>query len=139
MKNKLHLQSNLGHCSLQGEPLRITSCLNKTFHIFCIHVFWLKSTVSGLGPVMICDCVCVCVLFCRDSSVCPDRHRFISHLDQSVLPASGLIEVRTFTSLSLFQFTVPLFDLNEPSDSSAQRTLLYRTSSFKQIKLTRIN
>lgn len=71
--------------------------------------------------------------------MCPDRHRFISHLDQSVLPASGLIEVRTFTSLSLFQFTVPLFDLNEPSDSSAQRTLLYRTSSFKQIKLTRIN
>ncbi|XP_035521694.1 putative ATP-dependent RNA helicase TDRD12 [Morone saxatilis] len=30
---------------------------------------------------------------CRDSSVCPDRHRFISHLDQSVLPATGVIEV----------------------------------------------
>ncbi|XP_054475841.1 putative ATP-dependent RNA helicase TDRD12 isoform X2 [Anoplopoma fimbria] len=30
---------------------------------------------------------------CRDSSVCPDRHRFISQLDQSVLPASGVIEV----------------------------------------------
>ncbi|XP_037622451.1 putative ATP-dependent RNA helicase TDRD12 isoform X4 [Sebastes umbrosus] len=30
---------------------------------------------------------------CRDSIVCPDRHRLISHLDQSVLPASGVIEV----------------------------------------------
>ncbi|KAM8751496.1 putative ATP-dependent RNA helicase TDRD12 [Acanthopagrus schlegelii] len=30
---------------------------------------------------------------CRDSSVCPDRHTFISHLDQSVLPAAGVIEV----------------------------------------------
>ncbi|XP_070764009.1 putative ATP-dependent RNA helicase TDRD12 [Enoplosus armatus] len=30
---------------------------------------------------------------CRNSSVCPDRHRLISHLDQSVLPASGVIEV----------------------------------------------
>ncbi|XP_059190875.1 putative ATP-dependent RNA helicase TDRD12 [Centropristis striata] len=30
---------------------------------------------------------------CKDSSVCPDRHRFISQLDQSVLPASGVIEV----------------------------------------------
>ncbi|XP_073327464.1 putative ATP-dependent RNA helicase TDRD12 [Pagrus major] len=30
---------------------------------------------------------------CRDSSVCPDRHTFISHLDQSVLPATGVIEV----------------------------------------------
>uniref|UniRef100_A0A8C4GVP4 RNA helicase n=1 Tax=Dicentrarchus labrax TaxID=13489 RepID=A0A8C4GVP4_DICLA len=30
---------------------------------------------------------------CRDSSVCPDRHRFISHLDQSLLPATGVIEV----------------------------------------------
>ncbi|KAK9516144.1 hypothetical protein VZT92_024097 [Zoarces viviparus] len=30
---------------------------------------------------------------CRDSSVCPDRHRFIPKLDQSVLPASGVIEV----------------------------------------------
>ncbi|KAM7415279.1 hypothetical protein PAMA_019888 [Pampus argenteus] len=30
---------------------------------------------------------------CRDSSVCPDRHRFISALDQSDLPASGVIEV----------------------------------------------
>uniref|UniRef100_A0A3Q3EIQ7 RNA helicase n=1 Tax=Labrus bergylta TaxID=56723 RepID=A0A3Q3EIQ7_9LABR len=30
---------------------------------------------------------------CRDSSVCPDRHRFIPRLDQSVLPASGVIEV----------------------------------------------
>uniref|UniRef100_A0A3B5A0V1 RNA helicase n=1 Tax=Stegastes partitus TaxID=144197 RepID=A0A3B5A0V1_9TELE len=30
---------------------------------------------------------------CRDSSVCPDRHRFISQLDQSELPASGVIEV----------------------------------------------
>ncbi|XP_029378205.1 putative ATP-dependent RNA helicase TDRD12 [Echeneis naucrates] len=29
---------------------------------------------------------------CRDSSVCPDRHKFISHLDQSELPASGIIE-----------------------------------------------
>ncbi|KAM9753696.1 putative ATP-dependent RNA helicase TDRD12 [Menidia menidia] len=31
--------------------------------------------------------------FCRDSSVCPDRHKFNSQLDQSVLPASGVIEV----------------------------------------------
>ncbi|KAM7003443.1 putative ATP-dependent RNA helicase TDRD12 [Tautogolabrus adspersus] len=30
---------------------------------------------------------------CRDSSVCPDRHRFIPRLDQSALPASGVIEV----------------------------------------------
>ncbi|XP_078139145.1 uncharacterized protein tdrd12 [Centroberyx gerrardi] len=30
---------------------------------------------------------------CRDSSVCPDRHRFRSHLDRSVLPAAGVIEV----------------------------------------------
>ncbi|XP_069575745.1 putative ATP-dependent RNA helicase TDRD12 [Brachyistius frenatus] len=30
---------------------------------------------------------------CRDSSVCPDRHRFISKLDQSELPAAGVIEV----------------------------------------------
>ncbi|XP_044049258.1 putative ATP-dependent RNA helicase TDRD12 isoform X2 [Siniperca chuatsi] len=30
---------------------------------------------------------------CRDGSVCPDRHSLISHLDQSVLPASGVIEV----------------------------------------------
>ncbi|KAM6926635.1 putative ATP-dependent RNA helicase TDRD12 [Lycodopsis pacificus] len=30
---------------------------------------------------------------CRASSVCPDRHRFIPKLDQSVLPASGVIEV----------------------------------------------
>ncbi|XP_013884583.1 putative ATP-dependent RNA helicase TDRD12 isoform X2 [Austrofundulus limnaeus] len=31
--------------------------------------------------------------FCRDSSVCPDRHQFHSQLDQSVLPSSGVIEV----------------------------------------------
>ncbi|XP_054607684.2 putative ATP-dependent RNA helicase TDRD12 isoform X2 [Nothobranchius furzeri] len=31
--------------------------------------------------------------FCRNSSVCPDRHKFSSQLDQSELPASGLIEV----------------------------------------------
>ncbi|XP_041652126.1 putative ATP-dependent RNA helicase TDRD12 isoform X2 [Cheilinus undulatus] len=30
---------------------------------------------------------------CRDSGVCPDRHRFIPQLDQSVLPAAGVIEV----------------------------------------------
>ncbi|XP_040894679.1 putative ATP-dependent RNA helicase TDRD12 [Toxotes jaculatrix] len=30
---------------------------------------------------------------CRDSSTCPDRHRFISQQDQSELPASGVIEV----------------------------------------------
>ncbi|XP_077425184.1 putative ATP-dependent RNA helicase TDRD12 isoform X2 [Vanacampus margaritifer] len=30
---------------------------------------------------------------CRFSAVCPDRHRLISQLDQSYLPASGLIEV----------------------------------------------
>ncbi|XP_034540637.1 uncharacterized protein tdrd12 isoform X2 [Notolabrus celidotus] len=30
---------------------------------------------------------------CRDSSVCLDRHRFIPRLDQSVLPASGVVEV----------------------------------------------
>ncbi|XP_030586449.1 putative ATP-dependent RNA helicase TDRD12 isoform X2 [Archocentrus centrarchus] len=30
---------------------------------------------------------------CRDNSICPERHRFISHLDQSELPASGAIEV----------------------------------------------
>ncbi|XP_056244242.1 putative ATP-dependent RNA helicase TDRD12 [Seriola aureovittata] len=30
---------------------------------------------------------------CRDSSACPDRHRFNSQLDQSELPASGVIEV----------------------------------------------
>ncbi|XP_029009073.1 putative ATP-dependent RNA helicase TDRD12 isoform X2 [Betta splendens] len=30
---------------------------------------------------------------CRDSSLCPDRHTFISQLDQSPLPASGVIEV----------------------------------------------
>uniref|UniRef100_A0A3Q3MI50 RNA helicase n=1 Tax=Mastacembelus armatus TaxID=205130 RepID=A0A3Q3MI50_9TELE len=30
---------------------------------------------------------------CRDSSVCPHRHRFISWLDRSELPASGVIEV----------------------------------------------
>ncbi|XP_032378783.1 putative ATP-dependent RNA helicase TDRD12 [Etheostoma spectabile] len=30
---------------------------------------------------------------CRDSSVCPDRHRYVPQLDQSVLPASGVIEV----------------------------------------------
>ncbi|CAK6977923.1 putative ATP-dependent RNA helicase TDRD12 [Scomber scombrus] len=30
---------------------------------------------------------------CRDSSVCPDRHRFIPILDQSDLPGSGVIEV----------------------------------------------
>lgn len=28
--------------------------------------------------------------------MCPDRHRVASHLDRSVLPTSGLIEVRTF-------------------------------------------
>ncbi|XP_072241434.1 putative ATP-dependent RNA helicase TDRD12 [Leuresthes tenuis] len=31
--------------------------------------------------------------FCRDISTCPDRHRFNSQLDQSLLPASGIIEV----------------------------------------------
>ncbi|XP_070829066.1 putative ATP-dependent RNA helicase TDRD12 [Chaetodon trifascialis] len=30
---------------------------------------------------------------CRDSSVCPSRHRVISHLDQSELPATGVIDV----------------------------------------------
>ncbi|XP_016888248.1 putative ATP-dependent RNA helicase TDRD12 isoform X2 [Cynoglossus semilaevis] len=30
---------------------------------------------------------------CRDSSSCPDRHKFSSELDQSELPASGVIEV----------------------------------------------
>ncbi|KAF7646318.1 hypothetical protein LDENG_00189920, partial [Lucifuga dentata] len=30
---------------------------------------------------------------CRDSSVCPNRHRFNSLLDQSLLPSSGVIEV----------------------------------------------
>uniref|UniRef100_A0A672YDC8 RNA helicase n=1 Tax=Sphaeramia orbicularis TaxID=375764 RepID=A0A672YDC8_9TELE len=30
---------------------------------------------------------------CRESSKCPNRHRLISQLDQSVLPASGVIEV----------------------------------------------
>ncbi|KAK5866824.1 hypothetical protein PBY51_011368 [Eleginops maclovinus] len=30
---------------------------------------------------------------CRDSSVCPDRHTFVSQLDRSGLPASGIIEV----------------------------------------------
>ncbi|XP_062246116.1 putative ATP-dependent RNA helicase TDRD12 [Platichthys flesus] len=30
---------------------------------------------------------------CRDSRACPDRHKFISQLDQSDLPASGVIEV----------------------------------------------
>uniref|UniRef100_A0A667Y4E5 RNA helicase n=1 Tax=Myripristis murdjan TaxID=586833 RepID=A0A667Y4E5_9TELE len=30
---------------------------------------------------------------CRDSSVCPHRHRFNSQLDHSVLPASGIIQV----------------------------------------------
>nr|XP_020473185.1 putative ATP-dependent RNA helicase TDRD12 [Monopterus albus] len=30
---------------------------------------------------------------CRDSSMCPDRHRLISQLDQSELPASGVIQV----------------------------------------------
>ncbi|KAI3370727.1 hypothetical protein L3Q82_007106 [Scortum barcoo] len=34
-----------------------------------------------------------CFGVCRDSGVCPYRHRVISHLDQSVLPASGVIEV----------------------------------------------
>ncbi|XP_068168743.1 putative ATP-dependent RNA helicase TDRD12 [Antennarius striatus] len=30
---------------------------------------------------------------CRDRSACPDRHKVMLHLDQSVLPASGIIEV----------------------------------------------
>ncbi|KAM4619200.1 putative ATP-dependent RNA helicase TDRD12 [Polymixia lowei] len=30
---------------------------------------------------------------CRDRSACPDRHRFNSQLDQSLLPASGVITV----------------------------------------------
>ncbi|KAM9376225.1 putative ATP-dependent RNA helicase TDRD12 [Pholidichthys leucotaenia] len=30
---------------------------------------------------------------CRDNSTCPDRHHFIPQLDQSDLPASGVIEV----------------------------------------------
>uniref|UniRef100_A0A3B4BI68 RNA helicase n=1 Tax=Periophthalmus magnuspinnatus TaxID=409849 RepID=A0A3B4BI68_9GOBI len=30
---------------------------------------------------------------CRDSSVCPDRHSWNSHLDKSELPSSGIIEV----------------------------------------------
>ncbi|XP_034443256.1 putative ATP-dependent RNA helicase TDRD12 [Hippoglossus hippoglossus] len=30
---------------------------------------------------------------CRDSRTCPDRHKFISQLDQSDLPAAGVIEV----------------------------------------------
>ncbi|KAM9351967.1 putative ATP-dependent RNA helicase TDRD12 [Symphorus nematophorus] len=30
---------------------------------------------------------------CRESSVCPNRHTLISHLDQSELPATGVIEV----------------------------------------------
>ncbi|XP_076588920.1 putative ATP-dependent RNA helicase TDRD12 [Chaetodon auriga] len=30
---------------------------------------------------------------CRDSSVCPNRHRVTSHLDQSELPATGIIDV----------------------------------------------
>lgn len=34
----------------------------------------------------------------RDSSVCPDRHRLIYHLDQPVLPTTGLIEVSWFIS-----------------------------------------
>uniref|UniRef100_A0A3B5KA52 RNA helicase n=1 Tax=Takifugu rubripes TaxID=31033 RepID=A0A3B5KA52_TAKRU len=31
---------------------------------------------------------------CRDSSGCPDRHRLIYHLDQPLLPTTGLIEVQ---------------------------------------------
>ncbi|XP_062418773.1 putative ATP-dependent RNA helicase TDRD12 [Pungitius pungitius] len=30
---------------------------------------------------------------CRDGSVCPNRHKFIPKLDETLLPASGLIEV----------------------------------------------
>uniref|UniRef100_A0AAQ4PYS7 RNA helicase n=1 Tax=Gasterosteus aculeatus aculeatus TaxID=481459 RepID=A0AAQ4PYS7_GASAC len=30
---------------------------------------------------------------CRDRSVCPNRHRFIPKLDESLLPSSGLLEV----------------------------------------------
>ncbi|XP_067349996.1 putative ATP-dependent RNA helicase TDRD12 [Channa argus] len=30
---------------------------------------------------------------CRENRVCPDRHRFISRLDRSELPAAGVIEV----------------------------------------------
>uniref|UniRef100_I3JWX0 RNA helicase n=1 Tax=Oreochromis niloticus TaxID=8128 RepID=I3JWX0_ORENI len=30
---------------------------------------------------------------CRNNGICPERHRFISQLDQSKLPASGVIEV----------------------------------------------
>uniref|UniRef100_UPI0037E94DDE putative ATP-dependent RNA helicase TDRD12 n=1 Tax=Semicossyphus pulcher TaxID=241346 RepID=UPI0037E94DDE len=30
---------------------------------------------------------------CRHSSACPDRHRFMTQLDRSALPASGVIEV----------------------------------------------
>lgn len=45
--------------------------------------------------------VIVCLLFYRDSTVCPDRHRFNSQLDQSELPASGLIEVSMLGHLSV--------------------------------------
>lgn len=33
-------------------------------------------------------------VLCRDSNLCLERHTFISQLDQSQLPASGVIEVR---------------------------------------------
>lgn len=35
---------------------------------------------------------------CRDDAVCPNRHVFLPHLDQSELPASGPVEVSTSTS-----------------------------------------
>lgn len=47
---------------------------------------------------------CARFCFCRDSAVCPDRHSFISQVDQSELPASGLIEVSfTFQPKHLLQ------------------------------------
>lgn len=35
---------------------------------------------------------------CRDDAVCPNRHVFLPHLDQSELPASGPVEVSALTS-----------------------------------------
>lgn len=58
-------------------------------HLSFLHFFWQFYCLS------------------RDDAVCPDRHVFLPNLDQSELPASGLVEVSTFSFHQISAFVAP--------------------------------
>ncbi|KAK2842825.1 hypothetical protein Q5P01_013025 [Channa striata] len=68
---------------------------------------------------------------CRDRSVCPDRHRVISELDQSELPSTGVIEV-----VPLYIKTASVFygRLVKKGDSSLDSLLSDMTSYYSDKK-----